>query len=277
MSEKIIVVPNQFSFQDRFLYPSDNFFDFEFWLSRNIKPEEFDSERIYLPITWTAYYKTCDYGNDLSRVGVLQDYLNSLDKKKKYFSVVQWDNGIINKIDHLDLKVFSMCGKPCHYPIPLLSQPHIVGTSIQKRDIFCSFVGRMTHGIRNEMLAYLPLSDGRYYTSTMNHPLPKFCDILARSVFVLAPRGYGVSSFRIGEAIQFGAIPVYVSDVFHEGHNIDFSTYGVKIEAKDVRRVDEILSSIAPDEIRVKQSKLKQVYDQLYSFEGNKKLILANL
>jgi hypothetical protein len=171
-----------------------------------------------------------------------------------------------------------MSGKPCDYPLPLLCKPHILGTPVRDKDIFCSFVGRITHPLREQMLAYLPLGvKNRYYTSTYNHNLKDYCDVLARSVFALAPRGYGENSFRISEALQFSAIPVYLSDRFHEGHNVDFSTYGVKIEAKDVRRVDEILSAITPDEIRVKQSKLKHVYDELYSFEGNKQKILANL
>jgi len=34
------------------------------------------------------------------------------------------------------------------------------------------------------------------------------------SKFALCPRGYGKTSFRIQEALQYGAIPVYISDEY---------------------------------------------------------------
>jgi hypothetical protein len=51
-------------------------------------------------------------------------------------------------------------------------------------------------------------------------PLKEYCNVLARSVFALCPRGYGKSSFRIAEAIHYGAVPVYVSDEFVFPYNI---------------------------------------------------------
>ncbi len=274
--QTIVPVPEPFSFADRHLYPSDNFPDAEYWLSKNIKPEEIDGDRMYLPITWTGFYKTADYGKNLQVLGLLQKYLDSLDRSKKYFSITQWDDGILNKVDHLDLKVFSMSGNPMDYVLPLTCRPHILGTPVQQRNIFASFVGRITHPMRIKMINYLP-TGSRYHVSTNNHSLRDYCDILAKSVFSLCPRGYGPTSFKLAESIQMGSIPVVISDNLLEPHGVNINTYGVKIEAKDVRRIDEILLAITPDSIRVKQAMLKDIYDTYFSFEGCKKLILANL
>lgn len=278
IKQTIVPVPADFRPMELHRYPQTNVPPFEEWLSLNLKPEEIDGDRMYLPILFTGYLKNHGYGKDEQAIQRLQNYINILDRKKKYFVVHQYDDGTLVNFKGLDVKSFSMSGKPCDYPLPLLCKPHILGTPIREKDIFCSFIGRITHPLREQMLGRLPLGvKNQYYTSTYNHNLKDYCDVLARSVFALAPRGYGVNSFRIAEALQFNAIPVYISDSFHEGHNIDFSSYGVKIEAKDVHRIDEILSAITADEIRVKQSKLKYVYDTFYSFEGTKKLILANL
>ncbi|KAJ1465033.1 hypothetical protein T484DRAFT_1866809, partial [Baffinella frigidus] len=39
-----------------------------------------------------------------------------------------------------------------------------------------------------------------------------FRDVTAASVFSLAPRGNGASSFRIFEALEHGSVPVYIYD-----------------------------------------------------------------
>jgi len=39
-----------------------------------------------------------------------------------------------------------------------------------------------------------------------------YAETLCRSVFALCPRGYGRTSFRMYEAMQLGAIPVYIYD-----------------------------------------------------------------
>jgi len=39
-----------------------------------------------------------------------------------------------------------------------------------------------------------------------------FCNLMYRSRYALAPRGYGRTSFRLYEAMQLGCIPVYIFD-----------------------------------------------------------------
>lgn len=272
---KIQSVPFIFRKPDNHLYPEDNWPDFEYWLSQNIKEDETKGDRIYLPILFTSFYKSCSYGRNKSMVNILQNFLNTLDKNKKYWTCVQWDDGILNDISHLDIKVFSMAGGRKDYGLPLICQPHRLVFN-NKKDIFCSFVGRITNPIRQEIVNAYTGKEG-YYVSTKAHALPDYCRVLSRSVFTLAIRGYSATSFRIMEAIEYGSIPVYVSDLFYEPHGIDFNTYGIKIHSSDYRNIDKILRSISKEEIEYKQKMLPEIFERLYSFEGNRKLILENL
>lgn len=269
-------IPFLFRSPDHNLYPVDNYKDSECWLAENIKDEEIKSDRIYLRIFWTSFYKNnCNYGNDKNGIKILQNYLDTLDTSKRYFTIISWDDGILNDISHLDIKVFSMAGGRKDYGLPLICQPHKILFD-NKKDIFCSFVGRITNPIRQEIVNAYTGKEG-YYVSTKNHSLPEYCRVLSRSVFTLAIRGYSATSFRIMEAIEYNSIPVYVSDLFYEPHGVEFNSYGIKIHSSDYKNIDEILRSISKEEIEAKQKGLSEIFGRLYSFEGNKKLILENI
>ena len=202
-----------------FPYPADNYYPFEEWYF--LKFREADKrERIYLPIFWTGFYVRANYGKDIAALAHLQGYINILDKSKKYYTIVQYDDGILNDLSGLDIRVYSMSGTPMHYPLPLICQPHEYKFDLE-RDIFMSFVGRNTHPFREKILAEYENHFGSYVTSR-RHTIKEYCKILARSVFALCPRGHGPTSFRIMEALQYGAIPVYISDKLIFPHHQSF-------------------------------------------------------
>lgn len=202
-------VPVQYKPMQQCRYPIDNNITFERWYMETYLSSD-ARDRVYLPVQWTALYCNGNFGEDKTVIRQLQQFLDKLDTTKKYYTIVQFDDGILNNIDHLDIKVFAMSGPRIDYPLPLLCTPHKFRFD-EKRDIFASFVGRETHPIRTEMIKQLEGKEG-YYISTKEHGMKEYCRILARSKYALCPRGYGQSSFRIQEAIEFGAVPVYISD-----------------------------------------------------------------
>jgi hypothetical protein len=269
----MINVPEKFRPRIRVEYPENNKQIFEEWFFDNYKNET--SDRIYLPVFWTSYYVNNSYGKDQRALNDLQEFIDTLDKNKKYYTIVQYDDGIINDLSGLDIKVFGMGGGRIDYPLPLLAMPHPYKFEGENRDIFTFFQGSMTHDIRRQIMPLLRGKRGfflpRGTTDTKN-----FCNILSRSVFTLAPRGYGETSFRICEALQYGSIPVYISDKFIIPHNVDFNSYGVLIQSGDVQRIESILNGITQDEILKKQSVLREVFEKYYTYEANKRLILSN-
>ena len=268
----MIYVPDKFKTKHPFPYPADNHYEFERWyhdehLLTGIPVEE----REYLPVFWTAYYCKHSFCQDAGAMEGLQKFLNGLDRSKKYYTIVQYDNGIQNDISHLDIIIFSMSGGRTDYPLPLISCEHDRGLPFE-RNLLLSFAGQITHSIRQVIIDTLRIKKDCYIT-TKKLTIPAFCMTLKSSIFTLCPRGFGPTSFRIQEALQHGSIPVYISDEFIIPHNLPFDEYGVLIDAKDAARVHEILSSISPEEIRRRQAAIPDVYKQYFTYEGNKEAI----
>lgn len=248
------------------VYPSNNNNDFEKYFRQKYKGE---GSREYIPVMWTAYQLR--FGKDRGGNLWMQQYLNGLDKSKKYFTVVQHDDGIQYDLSGLDVKVFAMSGNRIDYPLPLIADPYPYNFNEQKT-VFASFIGAKTHGIRSRMNS---LKDS---VIRFNHDTPEnYCRLMAQSVFALCPRGYGPTSFRIAEALQYGAIPVYISDRFIEPHNVPFETYGIKVTAEQVVRLDSILRSVSKERIKELQEAGKQAYKDLYSYSANYTKIIQNL
>jgi hypothetical protein len=270
----MIYVPNKFQPKHPFPYPSDNHHEFERWYYDNydMQPEE----REYLPIFWTGYYCRHKFGQHKPAMVDLQKFLDGLDRSKRYYTIVQYDNGILSNLRDLDIMVFSMSGGRTDYPLPLISEPHKYCPSHWERPYLGNFVGRVTHDIRRCVTSSPVVGYGEqhgYYVATIDHSLDRFCSILSRSVFTLCPRGFGPTSFRIQEALQYGSIPVYISDEFIIPHNLPFEHYGVLIEAKDTYRVHEILSAIPESEIRRRQEAIPHIYQKYFTYEGNQEAI----
>ena len=262
-----LIVPFEFRKPDTRPYPGDNTPDFEYWYSVNYTPSDV---RIYLPVLWTSFYKEADFGNNQVKIRKLQFYLNTLDRRLKYYAVIQYDCGLLNSLAHLDCKVFSMSGKPMDYPLPLICQPHkYKAPEYQQKDFLINFIGKNTHPIRNEIFK---IRKPGWYIDETHHKLDFYCRTIAASTFTLCPRGFGPASFRVCESLQYGSIPVYLSDEFVEAHNVPFEEYGIKVNTLD--GLEEKLLSC---DVKKLQLAGKYFYENYFTFESNKKLIEENL
>jgi hypothetical protein len=233
--------------------------------------------REYLPMTLTALFKDADFGKNKFKVADIQYHIDIKLPKKPYFVVCQNDDGLFFDFSKHDLFVIGMSGVGADYNIPLICQPHKHVFNVEK-DIEVSFVGNKTHPLRNEILS---LNKDGWYITSGHHPLPKFCEILARSKYVLCPRGYGKNSFRIAEALQYGAIPVYISDEFVKPYTNSkgfvgkdanmFEEYGIFVEAHEIGDLENILMYRTP---KITPQQLKWIYHTNYTYEAVKHHIL---
>jgi len=247
----MVNVPVEFQPRMPFMYPADNCLEFEFWYytMANSDPERED-KRVYLPVMWTAYYVRNGidkkFIDNTFAYNALQQWLNGLPTDTQYYTIVQHDDGIVHNLSHLDIKVFSTGGGKYDHAIPLLSWPHEWQFPTAKKTILASFVGQITHPVRQEIVNRYGLRNDKLMLSTKKMPLKEYCQILAISKYVLCPRGYGPTSFRIQEAVQYGAIPVYISDIFIEPYGTPFENYGVKISDVMLDSIDlpEYLSGL---------------------------------
>jgi hypothetical protein len=253
------------------VYPPNNHLIFEEWFGMNYFGCNTDRE--LMKIFPTSYWVNHDYGNDKVAAREIQYYVDQLDPTKKYFIVCQYDDGCMINWNGKDILEFNM-SKKVGVELPLLCQPHPYKFSGSKK-IFASFVGSRTHPIRNS-LDPLAGKDG-YRISFEYGGIEDYCRVLHESMFALAPRGYGINSFRIAEAVQYGAIPVYISDEFIEPFGIDFNEIGIKIHSSEVSKIDDILSSIDPMKVIELQDQLPHWYRKLYSYGGCFNKIIKSL
>jgi len=263
--------PIEFRVKQNFLYPEDNKHEFERWFYDNTQPDELTG-RTYLPIFWTAYWTNNGYGQKEKSRNILQHFIDSLPRDKKYFTICQYDDGPIIDFKDLDIVVFGMSGGRIDYPIPLLCQPH--GYKFDcKRDIFASFVGGDTHPIRKELVKQFT-GKPDCHVSLKKLPLKEYCNLMSRSIFALCPRGYGKSSFRIMEAIHYGAIPVYISDDFVTPYHSPFNSFGIQV-GFDYNLFD-LLKDVREDHIPMLQKGAAEA-KPLFTYEGCKRMILAEV
>lgn len=243
------------------LYLEDRFYEL-------FKERKIISNRFYIPIFWTTCY--CD-----NKIHGLQEAIRMLNPNMKYFTVAQHDDAIREALPP-DTICFNAGGNGGGIPIPLVCSP--IKEEYKKnveRDIFCSFVGSITHPIRSRIFDVLKQFD-KYHFSNRNwtSSIPKedfdrFLDITSRSIFSLCPRGYGRSSFRLYEVMQLGSIPVFVYDdkwtPFED--DIDWNEFSVLIHSNDIDKIDDILSSYTDERIKQMQSNLYKYWKENFTME----------
>ena len=267
-------VPNIFQILTNVEYPPHNKMIFEeYFMNYYSRWDYSEKERIYLPILWTNYYISRNYGCfDMSH---LQKYLDGLDRSKKYFTVIQYDDGILQNIDDLDILIFGAGGgektiseKNLGYPIPLICLPTPDVRKNRERDMLCSFIGKFTNKYKIRLLLRQLYGNKILVEGVLGYKT--FVDVMERSVFSLCPRGYGATSFRICEALQHGSIPVYVYDKpwIPWKDEFDFNEIGILISKKEIPNLLNIVKSKTKDDIKRYVENGERIYEEYFSFEG---------
>jgi hypothetical protein len=248
----------------------------KFWES------EGNNKRKLIPVHWTAVY------NFRSKEGFgpgtpnkilrdqLKSYLKSLDPKEKYFVVCTHDDAPAEDLPP-DTIVFGAGGNSnrIDVPIPLTCGPHEnIGDFL--RTIPLSFVGSLTHPLRHIVGRELQGKPGVFLSASEWSPqvpvekVDLFKQITQRSIFSLCPRGYGSTSYRLYEAIQLGAIPVYVSDrhLLPWSDEIDWSSFCVIVGPNDIQNIQKMTLGITASRARKMQDALVGLWENNFSIQA---------
>jgi hypothetical protein len=230
-----------------------------------------------IPIFWTSLYmKNID----------IQKYIDTLPPYKKYFAVSQHDDAIRETLPKRTV-VFSAGGNSGGIPIPLICSgipSHYIHDT--HKDIFCSFVGSLTHYTRYILYAAFQndndfyIKAGKWSLAINDYDWKLFLDITARSKFTLCPRGYGAQSFRLYEAIQLSSVPVYIHDDnkwLPFSDIINYDEFCVCIHIKDLRNIKTILKNISEEKHSNMLRVGKEVYNNFFTLEKTSINILNKL
>lgn len=255
--------------------------------------DKINTQLSYLPILWTNNYvsfrnqeKRSDFRSDPEIRRWLQDNEVSLGQ---CFTIVQNDDGPYEPLP-AGLTVFG-AGGTGNVAIPLLCDPHPVHKL--KRDKTAFFLGQSecggpeqhVHGrsswdpngagarVRRAMFRVFeqagnPLCDLR--RKPFGNPQTEFEIGLASSVFGLAPRGYGRTSFRLYEAMQLGAIPVYIYDEpwLPFSDELHWPAFCVMCPESELSQLPDRLRNMTQAEISRLQDNLERIYPDYFTFEA---------
>ena len=248
----------------------------KFWESEDRGP------RKLIPIHWTAVYnhrvkEGLGFGTPNGNLrDSLKSYLRDLDKNDKYFVVCTHDDAPAEELPP-DTLIFSAGGNSSRIDIPIpLSCGRHEGSGDHLRTIPVSFVGSLTHPIRHAVSRELQGKHGVFIDATEWTPevpgdrVDLFKQVTQRSIFSLCPRGYGATSYRLYEAIQLGAIPIYVSDkhLLPWSNEIDWSEFCVVVGPDDIQNIPQMTLGIPAARVRKMQDALADVWERYFSIES---------
>lgn len=251
------------------------------------------TEYIYIPIFWTSIYTFRSHNGNFDD---MYEWLEKLDKSKKYFTVVQNDcgifvrnfdlnitvfsaggggvniknNDIMRELEYNGLRRFVFVGNTGDYDIPLMCLPLLKKQAVKERDIYCSFAGRYdTHWCRFKMVEKLGnLPEFKFFEST--NIIDNYNQILSRSIFTLAPRGFGYTSFRLFEAIQCESIPIYVWEdkcVLPFSDVLDWKTFSIVININEIENLPKLLKEVNIEIMQENVRKVKEKFTYEYITE----------
>ena len=267
-------------------YLEEYFFDF---YERN--KDRFDKlDRKYIPVYWTNCYNNGalpEWGNRVDMLH-MQVHLNTLDPNGSYFTVCQHDDAPMHSIPH-NTVIFSAGGRvktTMTVPTPLICG-RIPEQETKPKKYLASFVGSTTHPIRQKMIDALhdkpevKINAEGWNMNISDDRLDDFIQTSLESRFVLCPRGYGPASFRLYEAMQLDAVPVYISDELWLPWNLELNWEEFCVLVSDapgeINSLYERLQAITDDEYNAMKSKLKEVYEKYFTLEGTCENILRIL
>lgn len=142
---------------------------------------------------------------------------------------------------------------------------NLMRPSETKADLLFSFLGGRTHPVRAELLKlehpralvedttsinffdYSENSNTEEHRRMIQERKEVFQEVVARSKFVLCPRGWGTSSFRLYETLAAGRVPVIVSDDWVPSPADDWSTCSIRVAQKDVASIPGVLEEREAD------------------------------
>lgn len=257
------------------LYMEDFFHDFyENWARKPRKMR-------YIGISWTMTYHIPGGAQNLQR-----QFLNSLVRgKEPYFTVCQHDEGPGRNTLPANTLVFSAGGLykgPNVVPIPLVCAGIPDAGPGTPKDLLASFVGSDTHPLRQEMcevmgkvpnveLVLRPCA-GNFLAGEVR----RYLEVMSRSRFTLAPRGYGTTSFRLYEAMQYGSVPVYVSDEHWLPYKgaLDWANLAIIVRPDQVRDLPDILAQVDEDRRLEMVNYAQSVYKDHFTLAGMSRRIM---
>jgi hypothetical protein len=246
---------------------------FEYFSKKKVK-----SNLIYLPIYWTQYHINNNYGKNTEELAKYCNYLNTKYPNEKFFTIVQYDGGLLVPINNC--LIFASSGyfasniglNSEYIPIPLLSEEHKY-KDIKKKKFLASFIGNLeTNDIRVKMFNSLRSVDSFIIKKPQKYFNQYFYKKnMLNAYFALCPRGYGPTTFRLYEALQMKLIPIYISDEFWLPYKdlINWNKIAVLVKEDGINEIPKIIYDLyKTGEYKNYLNYTSSIYNNYFTWHG---------
>jgi hypothetical protein len=202
-----------------------------------------------------------------------QSVIDSLDPDEKKIFVCQHILVDQLKIDENSV----MCSPHASDSNNVISIPHYpVNTSEKHKDrtyLFGFLGSTTTHHTRKGIVKLFPdfcKDSGVHWgldTKLGDSFSKTYITELANCRFALCPRGTGISSVRMFEAMSMGAIPVIIADGYRPPLSsiIDWDKISITVPEKKIKNINNILSEISLEDMNSMREKMTQAYKEYLS------------
>lgn len=249
--------------------------------SKNINVDK--SGRLYIPILWTNFQIESWFQSSKQLMQESFDQYIKDHPSNNYFTICQYDDGPLLNLPPNTI-VYGACSGDV--PIPLIYEDidnkleNCPKKSFNEKNIMCSFVGTLTHGVRykiNDLYKnnskFVMSTDCNWNPNVSQHKQNNFIETTINSKFVLAPRGYGRSSFRFFEIFKLGSVPIYVWDDIEwlpYKDKLDYTKFCISINISNICILEEIISNITESQYSnmiSEYNKIKHYFELPYLIE----------
>jgi glycosyltransferase involved in cell wall biosynthesis len=106
-----------------------------------------------------------------------------------------------------------------------------------------------------------------------------FRNVMRQSKFTLCPRGSGITSFRLYEALQVGSIPIYVSDIFRcpFENKIDWKEICLFFKLEEIGNIEQAIKAIPEKRVNEMRAAGQHVVEKYFNLRGTCNEILEVL
>jgi len=252
------------------------------YLEKRIGPAIYEH---YIPVFWTEIQISKRYDDTLANkvrtpdndfLWKLWGLLSTMSKQRNYFTVVQHDDGITMSSKPANLITFAMGGVG-NIPLPLTynDTPEFNTYKNKDKTVFCSFVGSLTHPCREHMVRLLENKPGVFIvTNEWTNDIKEenqllYLNVMSRSRFTLAPRGYGKTSFRLYEALRLGSVPIYIYDDkwLPYTDKIEWEKMAVLVHLDELDSLYDKIRGITDEEV-TEMVRYYEEHSHLFSYDG---------
>jgi hypothetical protein len=226
-----------------------------------------DNDFTYIPFHWTAWHVNNGYGQAKEEA---RAFINSLPKGK-YFTIAQYDGGTLideTLVEKGCTTFVQDCTKAHNIIIPLLCDPHPEQFKrVKDPEYLCCFVGAFdTHPIRGALRDKFNNRPG-FYFGRGDTNLFRF--IMCNSSFCLCPRGSGITSFRMYEAMAMGVIPIYISDIHRKPfeNKLNWNEFSLTFKHEEIDQIEPAIRQMSKIKIDQMSQRCVEVTRDYFNYE----------